>query len=79
MYVSRLLLEITKHWAYEMKVWKGDFTELNRRILRETQHTHELFELPFSLATAPEINYFIGRAQNLASKNNNFSLCSNRK
>ena len=67
MYVNRLLLENTKHWAYEMKVWKGDFTELNLSILRESQHAYEQFQLPLSLATAPEINYFVGRVKDLSS------------
>ena len=55
------------HWAYEIKVWKGDFTEMNRLILRECQHAHEQFGLPFSLAAAPEINYFVGRVRNISS------------
>ena len=40
---------------------------MNRLILRECQHAHEPFGLPFSLATAPEINYFVGRVKNLFS------------
>lgn len=38
-----------------------------RLILRECQHAHEPFGLPFSLATAPEINYFVGRVKKLSS------------
>ena len=38
-----------------------------RLILRECQHANEPFELPFSLATAPEIDYFVGRGKNLSS------------
>ena len=36
-------------------------------ILREFQCAHEQFQLPFSLAAAPEIHYFVGRVSDLSS------------
>ena len=38
-----------------------------RRILRDCQQGRERFQLAFSLLAAPEIDYFVGRASNLAS------------
>lgn len=38
-----------------------------RRILQERQQEREQFEMIFSLATAPEIDYFVGRASSLSS------------
>lgn len=38
-----------------------------RRIFQESQHEQEQFRLVFSLAAAPEIDYFVGRASNLSS------------
>ena len=40
---------------------------MRRRILREFQQGQERFQLVFSLLAAPEIDYFVGRASNLAS------------
>ena len=40
---------------------------MRRRILRECQSAPEQFEVALSLATAPEIEYFVGRASNLLS------------
>ena len=36
-------------------------------ILREYQYAHEQFQLPFSLAAAPVIDYFVGRGGDLSS------------
>ena len=40
---------------------------MRRRIPREFQQGQERFQLVFSLLAAPEIDYFVGRASNLAS------------
>ena len=40
---------------------------MRRRTLREFQQGQERFQLVFSLLAAPEIDYFVGRASNLAS------------
>lgn len=73
MYARRLFLEYRcLHCANDLEVWKGDFTELRERILREHQQGQEHFQewrqfhLVFSLAAAPEIDYFVGRASHLA-------------
>lgn len=69
MYVRGLFLECRRQCINEFLVWKGDFTEMIKRILRERQHQHERkqFQLVFSLAAAPEIDYFVGRASSLSS------------
>ena len=72
MYVRRLFLEYRRPRADGREVWKGDFSESMKRILREHQQGQEhlqgwrQFHLVFSLAAAPEIDYFVGRASSLA-------------
>ncbi|KAL9134141.1 MAG: hypothetical protein Q9175_004673, partial [Cornicularia normoerica] len=51
----------------DKEFWKGDFRKLMRRILGERQSEQEHFRLQFSLAAAPEIDYFVGRASDLSS------------
>lgn len=72
MYVRRLFLKYRRPRADGLEVWKGDFSELMKSILREHQQREEhlqgwrQFHLVFSLAAAPEIDYFVGRASSLA-------------
>ncbi|CAF9930839.1 MAG: hypothetical protein ALECFALPRED_004739 [Alectoria fallacina] len=51
----------------DKEFWKGDLKEMVEPILREHPQERERFHLVLSLATAPEIDYFVGRASNLAS------------
>lgn len=67
MYVKGLFLKYAHHYSDKVKVWKGDFREMMRRILGERQSEQEHFRLQFSLAAAPEIDYFVGRASDLSS------------
>lgn len=74
MYVRRLFLEYRfLHCANDLEVCQGDFAELRERVLRECQQGQEIFQrqqqfrLVFSLAAAPEIDYFVGRVSNLTS------------